>query len=47
MTKTDDFWFFFFFFSNSLLQLLLLFIFLDFSSKFVWHTIFEGVPNIA
>ena len=45
-TKTDDFWLFFFF-SNSLLQLLLLFFFLDFSSKFVWHKNFEGVPDIA
>ena len=32
--------FFFFFFLDSLLQ----FLFLDFSSKFVWHKNFEGVP---
>ena len=31
---------FFFFFLDSLLQ----FLFLDFSSKFVWHKNFEGVP---
>ena len=44
-TKTDDFGLILFF-SDSLLQFFI-FYFIDFSSKFVWHKNFEGVPDIV